>query len=400
MAMLDEGTKSRDALEISKQLAALGAELSTSSNLDLSSVSLSALSENLDPSLDIFADVILHPSFDEEEFARLKQQQLAAIQREKVTPRSMGLRVFPRLLYGDGHAYGISFTGSGTEKSVSGLTRDQLRAFHEAWFKPNHSVLVVVGDTTLAEIQPKLEALFQDWRPGDVPTKNIAEVSLPESSAVYLIDRPDSLQSILFAGHIAPPKANPDEISIQAMNEVLGGSFSARINMNLREDKHWAYGAHSFFVDARGQRPFIAYAPVQTDKTVEAMKEIQRELTEILADRPPSQAERDRAVDKKTLTLPGRWETASAVEGSIAAMVRFGFPDDYWDTYPEKMRAQTVESLSQAAQQVLYPDRLTWVVVGDRAKIEDGIRAANFGPVHILDADGNEVPEPVSDGNP
>jgi zinc protease len=393
LAMLDEGTESRDALEISKELAALGAELGTGSNLDLSSVSLSALVENLDPSLDIFADVILNPSFDEEEFSRLKEQQLAGIQREKVTPRSMALRVFPRLLYGEGHAYGISFTGSGTEESVAGITRDELKAFHDTWFMPNGSVLVVVGDTTLDEILPKLEELFAGWAPGDAPEKNVATVALPESSAVYLIDRPDSLQSILFAGHIAPPKANPDEISIEAMNEVLGGSFSARINMNLREDKHWAYGAHSFFVDAQGQRPFIAYAPVQTDKTVESMKEIQKELEEIVGKRPPSQEERDRAIDKKTLTLAGRWETGSAVGGSLAAMVRFGFPDDYWESYPDKMREQTVETLSRAAQEVLHPDRLTWVVVGDRARIEDGIRAAGFGPIHIVDADG----QPVSD---
>ena len=172
---------------------------------------------------------------------------------------------------------------------------------------------------------------------------------------------------------------------------MIGGSFTARINMNLREDKHWAYGAHSFFVDAEGQRPFIAYAPVQTDKTVESMREIQKELSEITSSRPPSEAERDRAIDKKTLTLPGRWETGGAVARSIASMVRFGFPDDYWDHYPVEMRNQTVESLSRAAKQVLRPDELTWVVVGDRAKIEDGIRAAGFGPIHLVDADGNRV---------
>ena len=148
--------------------------------------------------------------------------------------------------------------------------------------------LVVVGDTTMEEIQPKLEALFADWEVGDSPTKNIAEVELAAQSDVYLVDRPGSLQSIIFAGHLAPPKSNPNEISIEAMNEVLGGSFSARINMNLREDKHWAYGAYSFFVDAQGQRPFVAYAPVQTDKTVAAMQEIRKELREIVGSRPPT----------------------------------------------------------------------------------------------------------------
>jgi zinc protease len=186
-------------------------------------------------------------------------------------------------------------------------------------------------------------------------------------------------------------------MSIEAMNEVLGGSFSARINMNLREDKHWAYGAYSFFVDARGQRPFIAYAPVQTDKTVAAMQEIQKELQDIVGSRPASQAELDRAIDKKTLTLPGRWETNAAVGAAIAAMVRFGFPDDYWTRYPVEMRAQTTDRLADAAERVVHPEALTWVVVGDRAEIEDGIRAAGFGPIHLVDADGN--PAEAVDGS-
>ena len=211
---------------------------------------------------------------------------------------------------------------------------------------------------------------------------------LAAQSDVYLVDRPGSLQSIIFAGHLAPPKSNPNEISIEAMNEVLGGSFSARINMNLREDKHWAYGAYSFFVDAQGQRPFVAYAPVQTDKTVDAMQEILRELQEIVGSRPPTEEERNRAVDKKTLTLPGRWETTGAVAGSIAKMVRFGLPADYWDRYPEEMRRQTAETLAAAAREVIDPDRLTWVIVGDLAEIEDGIRAAGFGAIHRVDADG------------
>jgi zinc protease len=165
--------------------------------------------------------------------------------------------------------------------------------------------------------------------------------------------------------------------------------------MNLREDKHWSYGARSFFVDALGQRPFIAYAPVQTDKTTESMHEIQKELSDIVGDRPPTTAERDRAVDKKTLTLPGRWETGGAVASSLAGMVRFGLPEDYWASYPDEMRAQTAETLTSTAQAVIHPGHLTWVVVGDRAKIEDGIRAGGFGAIHIVDADGNPV-----DGSP
>ena len=258
--------------------------------------------------------------------------------------------------------------------------------------KPNATRrLIVTGDTTLEEIAPKLEKLFARWKPGAVPEKNLARVAPRSQAIVYLLDRPDSLQSIIFAGHLAPPTANPDEIAIDSMNAILGGSFTARVNMNLREDKHWAYGAYSFFTDARGQRPFIVYAPVQTDKTKEAMREIQKELADITGARPPSAEELARVKDKKTLTLPGRWETASAVKHSMSELVRFGYPDDFWTHYPEKVRALDLEQVSSAAQEVIHPERLIWVVVGDRGKIEEGIRELGLGEVRAIDADGNPI---------
>src|SRR5262249_21534498 len=161
----------------------------------------------------------------------------------------------------------------GFEGTVAKLTPADLKRFHDTWFKPNHATLIVVGDTTLAEIRPKLEKLFGGWKPGSIPAKDLAQVQLPAQPALYLVDRPGSEQSILFAGNVAPGYDAPDNIAMQAMNTVLGGDFTSRINMNLREDKHWAYGAFSFVVSARGQRPFIAYAPVQADKTAESMAE-------------------------------------------------------------------------------------------------------------------------------
>ena len=164
----------------------------------------------------------------------------------------MALRVFPRLIYGDGHAYANPWTGSGTEASAAKITRDDLVKFHRTWFKPNHATLVVVGATTMAEIRPKLERLFAGWRPGDVPQKNIADVAVATKPEVYLLDRPGAEQTMLIAGNVAPPKANPDEPAIEAMSAVLGSDFGSRLNMNLREDKHWSYGAFSFIRDARG----------------------------------------------------------------------------------------------------------------------------------------------------
>ncbi|MGH7545375.1 MAG: M16 family metallopeptidase, partial [Gemmatimonadota bacterium] len=389
MAMLDEGTKRRSALQISEELAQLGANLGTGSDLDVSTVSLSSLRENLDASLEIFADVILNPAFPEDELERLRQQRLAQIQQEKVQPIGMALRVMPRLIYGEGHAYGNPLTGSGTEASVQRITRANLVRFHQAWFKPNRATLVVVGATTLDELTPKLERLFRGWAPGEVPEKNLADVEPGAASVVYLLDRPGALQSVILAGHVAPPKRNPDEIAIETMNTILGGDFTARINMNLREDKHWSYGAQSFFWDARGQRPFIVYAAVQTDKTKESLVELTKELNGIVGPRPPTADELDRAKKSRTLTLPGSWETNNAVLGSLADIVEYGLEEDYYDTYADRVRALGVRDVSAVADKVLRPDRVIWVVVGDKEKIEAGIRELRLGPVHEIDADGN-----------
>jgi len=389
MDMLDEGTTHRSALEISDELNDLGATLNSGSNLDVSSVSMSALSENLNDSLDLFADVILNPAFPESDFERLQKQQLAAIGQEKVTPVGMALRVFPKLLYGEGHAYSAPFSGSGTEASVKALDVDNLSSFHDTWFRPNNATLVVVGDTTMKQLKPGLERLFRGWKAGDVPRKNIDFVTQKSKSTVYLVDRPGSEQSVIFAGHIAPPKNNDHEIAIEAMNEVLGGSFNARMNMNLREDKHWSYGARSMLIDAQGQRPFLVYAPVQTDKTSESMAEIYNEVSGIRGENPPTPAEVKRAKDKKTLTLPGRWETANSVASSLTEMVRFGLPDDYWNQYPEQVHSLSDEQISNAAKQVVQPDKMVWVVVGDRAKIEAGIKDLGYDQIILMDADGN-----------
>jgi zinc protease len=274
---------------------------------------------------------------------------------------------------------------------VTKLTTADARKFHETWFRANNATLLVVGDTTLSQITPKLEKLLGGMKTGEVPVKNIGHVEQQEKSRVYLIDRPGSLQSVIFAGNVAPPKNTPDEIAIETMNNVLGGTFTSRVNMNLRETKHWAYGAFTFIPGAKGQRPFVAYAPVQTDKTKESMIEVDKELNGILGKVPITQEELNKAQDNETLELPGTWETIGAVEGSIGQIVRFGLPDDYFITFPDKVRALKVDDLVKAAAEVVHADKLIWVVVGDRAKIEPGIRELNWGEIQMLDADGNPV---------
>jgi zinc protease len=388
MTMLDEGTATRTSLQISDELALLGANLGAGSNLDTSFVTLSALKDKLDPSLDIYADVILHPSFPESDFLRVQKLQLAGIQQEKDSPVGMALRVLPKLIFGPGHAYGNPFSGSGYEATVAKLTRDELVKFHRTWFKPNHATLVVVGDTTLAELKPKLDKLFRGWEGGPVPQKNIAAVGL-KKSAVFILDKPDAPQSFILAGYAAPSSADPDNIAIEAMNQVLGGDFISRINMNLRENKHWSYGAQSFLPDARGQRPFIVFAPVQADKTKESIAEIAGELEGILDKKPVTPDEFNNVKTNMVLQLPGRWETMAAVQGSLSEMVQYGLPDDYFQKYPARVRQLTLDDVAKAAKKTVHPENVQWVVVGDRAKIEPKIRELGFTEIHLIDADGN-----------
>ncbi len=388
MSMLMEGTKNRSSQEISEERDMLGTSISTSSGLDLSGVSMNTLTENLDASLDIYSDIILNPTFPEHELERLRKMRIAGIQREKVTPIPMALRVLPRLMFGDDHAYGQPLTGSGTIESAQQFTREQLQKYHATWFKPNKATMVIVGDTSMQEIIPKLEKYFGDWQSGETPKKNIADVKQNKES-VYLLHRPDSEQSFIIAGLMAPPKNQGNDLARDVMNAVYGGEFNARLNMNLREDKHWAYGAYAFMFDTAAQRPYISWASVQTDKTAESMAEIRKELSAIISDNPPTQAEMDRALRKMILSLPGNWETAGAVSGSLAEIVRFDLPDDYWNTYAQNLRALSLDDIQKAAKEIIDPDNLVWVVVGDRSKIEAKIRALGYKDIKILDDEGN-----------
>ena len=386
--MLDEGTKTRTSLEISDELQRLGSQLGTGSDLDSTSVTLSTLKANLDPSLTLFADVVLNPSFPQGELDRLKKQQLAAIQQEGAQPFGMALRVLPRFIYGTGHAYALPLTGSGYRATVEKIAREDVARWHAEWFKPGNATLIVVGDTTLAEIRPKVEAAFAGWKGGAVPKKNVAPVAPRAQDAVYVYDRPGALQSTILCGHAAPPRANPQEIAQQVMNTVLGGQFTSRVNMNLREDKHWSYGAGTLLWDARGPRPFLAYAPVQTDKTKESVQELLKELRGIRGERPVSSDELKAASDNMTLSLPGQWETSGAVLGSIGEIVRFGFDDRYYDGYAAKVRAVSLADVA-AASGVVQADKLVWVIAGDRAKIEAGLKELGLGEIKAIDADGN-----------
>jgi len=389
--MLEEGTPTRDSLKIGEELESLSANFNATANLDWSVVSLNTLKATMDPSLEIYADLILHPAFPQKEFDRLQRERLAAIQREKVTPQPMALRVVPGLLYGKGHPYAVPFTGTGTEASVKKMTREDLAKFHETWFKPNNATLLVVGDTTIGEIKPKLEKLFATWKPGEVPQRTVPHVAEPEKTVVYLIDRPGSGQSVIFGAQLAPPRNDPDAVDLQLVNNIFGGKFSSRINMNLREDKHWSYGVFSVLPAARGQRPYISVSAVQTDKTKESIEELVKEYRDIVGPKPITEAEVKDEQDNATLGLPGTFETVQQLGNAYGTILQYSLPEDYYNTFTQKALALTPPTANETAKKYILPDHLVWVVVGDMSKVEGGIRELNLGEVHKIDADGNPV---------
>jgi zinc protease len=387
--LLTQGTERRDSFQISDELMLLGATLNAGNTSDATSVGMNTLKATLDRSLALYADVIQNPAFREADVERQRRLQLASIAQEKRSPGPAALRVLPTAIYGPNHPYAAP--ASGTEASVASITRADLTQFHENWFKPNQATLVVVGDTTLAEIQPKLEAAFAGWRPGAAPARPAIAQPGPVRPMVYIVDQPGAVQTQITAGLLAPPKANPDEVAFETLNTLFGGAFTSRVNLNLREAKGWSYGARSQVRDARGPRLFYVSAPVQTDKTKESLVEVRKELRDILKDRVVTSQELSMAQDNRVLGLPGRWETNAGVQASLADIVTYGLPDDYYSTYTQQVRAGTTETLTRVAGQVIRPDSLTWVIVGDRSKIEADVRSLNLGEVRIVDADGRPV---------
>lgn len=387
MNMLREGTKTRNSLQISDALADLGASLNTYANIDQSIVSLNALKANFDKSLDLYSDVLLNPVFPQKEIERLKQEQLLDIKQEQAQPMTMGLRILPKLLYGENHAYSKPFTGSGYEETVKTINRDDLVKYYSDWFAPNNATMLVVGDVTKDELKSKLEAKLGSWKKHDVPQKAIADAPAAAKRKVYIVDKPGAIQSILFAAQLAPTGGSNDWVNMDMMNRILGGEFTSRINMNLREDKHWSYGSGSFLADTKGQSMFIGYAPVQTDKTKESIVELKKELEQYLKDKPATEEEFTKVQQNAVMQLPGGWETNGAVLGALEEQMKYNRGDDYWNNYANKIRNLKVKDIQAAATKVIKPDQMVWIVVGDRAKIEKDIRDLKLGDVEIIEAE-------------
>jgi len=393
MGLLDEGAAGVGSLDFADRVAALGASLGADASHDGGNAWLSALKENLDPSLALFADMLRKPNFDQGEIDRIKATWIAGIRQEKAQPQALIARISPTLLYGADHPYGTPGTGSGDEASIAALTRDDLLAFHRQWVRPENATVIVVGDTTLAEIVPLLDRHLGDWKgAGPAPARTgIPQVALPRAPRVFLVDQPGAVQANIVATQVVPSTTDPGALRFDIANGVVGGDFTARLNMNLREDKHWSYGARSATVNALGQRAWRASAPVQIDKTGESIAEMQREIADFATGTAPAtQAEVDRVKAIQTLSLPGAYETAWSVMGTIGSIVRYGRPDDYVFRRKAEIEAMTPAQVNEAAA-ALRPDALTWIVVGDLRQTEAPVRALGLGEVRVIDADGAAV---------
>jgi zinc protease len=391
MSLLDEGAGKLDALAIADRVERLGAQLFAGAGLDTSFAAVATLTEQLDPSLALLADVVRRPSFPEDEIERVRREWIAGIAREKMSPESLAMRVLPPLLYGDGHPYAIPFSGSGTEASVTALQRGDLLAFQRDFLRPDNATIIVTGAVTPATVLPLLERHFGDWQPPAtaLPAVDaIAPASAAGSTRVYLLDRPGAQQTSILAGQLMPSSLAADRIELNSANDVLGGSFTSRLNLNLREDKHWSYGVRASLPETLGQRPWLLSAPVQSDKTVESIQELRRELAEFTGPRPVTPEELTKVRNRDIRALSGQFETNAAVSGAIGDIVRFGRPDDYVRTLRDRLESQTEDGVRAAAAQAFRPDTLTWVIVGDLATIEAPIRGLQLGPVQVLDADG------------
>ncbi|MDG2535183.1 pitrilysin family protein [Sphingomonas sp. HITSZ_GF] len=391
--MMSAGTTSYDSTQLSERQQELGANVGSGASLTDTGVTLSALSARLPESLDLMADVLFHPSFDAREFERRKDQAIASIKAGKVNGQSIAGRLINPLLYGAGHPLGEMMT----EQGVAALTRDDLIAFQQARIRPDGARIIIVGDTTMAQIQPMLEARFgAPWKPaGPSIQASAPRAALPAGARVILVDQPGAPQSQIFATQLIPESANTMESdAFGVANATLGGGFMSRLNLNLREDKHWSYGAGSGTGDGNGQAIWYANASVQADKTAESAKEMRGEIDRLANGTAPIGPADVKRAQLDLYSYPGRFDTGDAIGSEVMKILRKSYPEDYVEQKIERIRAMTPAQAQQAFSQAIHPEALTWIIVGPLDKIEASVRALGLGEVTVLDPDGNVVKKP------
>jgi predicted Zn-dependent peptidase len=383
--LLEEGTTSRNSIQIAEEQERLGAAIGTETSLDRTAVSAAALTPNLGPSLDLLADIVRNPAFDPGEVERLRAQQLSAIDQELTEPSGLGARTLPPLLFGAGHPYGRPSSGTGDKEVVARLTRDDLIRFHQTWIRPDNATIFAVGDVPLAELVPMLEARFGNWTPPGVPkgTKNFAAAVPNPKPRIVLVNRPQSPQSLILAGVVLPVRGTEDVLTLNAANEVLGGNFLSRINMDLRETKGWSYGSRSALGMREQLVPYMINAPVQADKTGPAIRALMDHVSGFVTNKGLTDVELTRVINGNTRQLAGQFETSQAVLGALRSNALYKRPDNYWEAIADRYRGMTISTIDQAARKVIDPKKIVWVVVGDAAQVRPQLTGLGL-PVEVV----------------
>jgi predicted Zn-dependent peptidase len=375
--LLEEGTTGRNSIQIAEEQERLGAVINVAATLDRTVATLSALTPNLGLSLDLFADIVRNPAFAPGEVERLRAQQLAQIAQELTQPGGLADRALPVALYGEDHPYGRPTSGSGDPAVVRRLTRDDLVRFHQTWIRPDNAVIFAVGDIELAQLVPQLEARFGNWRA--IPTiargvKAFDRTPPTPRSRIVLVNRPQSPQSLISAGLVLPQRGVEDLLLLRSANEVLGGDFLSRINMDLRETKGWSYGSRSGLGLREDLVPYVINAPVQSDRTGDAIKALQEQIRSFTTNRGVTASEIQRVINGNTRQLAGQFETSQAVLGALRSNALYRRPDDYWETIADRYRGLSAAQLDETARKVIDSSKIVWVVVGDAAKVRPQLK--------------------------
>ncbi|MCF6458806.1 pitrilysin family protein [Pseudoalteromonas sp. MMG024] len=389
MKMLREGTNELSSLELAAELEKIGASLYSGASLDNADVSLSALKVNWQRSAELFSQAILNPAFNEQDIERIRKLTIDGIKKEKSTPMSNALRELPPRLYGKNHAYSQPLTGSGYAATVNSFTREDLVNYKNTWLRPDNARLVVVGDISMDELTATLNTTLADWQAPNTakPTVSLTQVTPAQTAKVYVLDKPDTPQSLIVAGLLGPDRnslATDQDIKLDIMNTIIGGSFTSRINMNLREDKGWSYGARSALLNNKGQSPFFVYAPVQTDKTKESIQEILKELENYTGKKPATDEELNKVVSNKVAKLPGRYEKKWSLLSSLSSAYKRGKDVSDLEQYGSKVKNTTLNDVKKQAKSLIKKDQMTWVIVGDVAKIKAELESLNLGEIVYL----------------
>ncbi len=372
LSLMDEGTTNLNSIAFAEAKERLGAQIDATANADETVFSLFALKPNLGASLTLLADYIRNPAFDAKELERVRAQQLNRLKAELNNPNAIASRLMAPMLYGAEHPYGIPPSGLGDAKAVETATRDQLAAFHSAWIRPDNARVFVVGDTTLAEVKKQLDATLGQWKAPKTakPVKNF-DIAVPAPKPrILLFDRPKSPQSVILAGKVLDAKGGDQLEVLRSANDIFGGNFLSRFNTNLRETKGWSYGVRSRISGETDRLSWVAVAPVQADRTGDSIKELQKDLKRFLADKGVTNEELERTINGSVRELPGSFETSADVLAGLRQIVKFGRPDNYYETLPATYEAMTTAEIDAAARKALSTDDLVYVIVGDAAVVK------------------------------